>query len=111
MPPFGMSGHHTSLCTVLLRSSLPKPVHNDRARSLWCCSAELAAKGLALSHALFVKLYLSDMSHFAAANAAYCRHFPAVSPAARACVQVGLPEDRPVMLDVLLPASQAGDQM
>lgn len=37
----------------------------------------------------FVHLYLADMSHFAAANAAYCRHLPQVNPPSRACVQVG----------------------
>lgn len=70
--------------------------------------ADYTDTGLALSDALFVKLYLADMSHFAAANAAYCRHFPTVSPSARACVQVSLPSDTPIMLDVLLPATAQG---
>ena len=58
---------------------------------------------------LFVHLYLADMSHFAAANGAYRRHFPAVSPAARACVEVPLPPACPVMLEVLLPSTVEGD--
>ena len=48
------------------------------------------------------------MSHFAAANGAYRRHFPAVSPAARACVEVPLPPGCPVMLEVLLPSTAEG---
>lgn len=38
----------------------------------------------------FVHLYLADMSHFAAANAAYCRHLPQINPPSRACVQVSV---------------------
>ena len=57
---------------------------------------------------LFVHLYLADMSHFAAANGAYRRHLPAVSPAARACVEVPLPPGCPVMLEVLLPSTVEG---
>ena len=74
-----------------------------------CCNAaELAAMGLTLHIALFVHLYLADMSHFAAANAAYCHHFPTVSPSARACVEVMLPPGCPVMIEVLLPATKQG---
>jgi len=68
----------------------------------------VAAVGVNLDIALFVHLYLSDMSHFAAANAAYCCHFPAVSPSARACVEMQLPSYCPVMLEVLLPATING---
>ncbi len=49
------------------------------------------------------------MSHFAAANGAYRSHFPAVSPAARACVEVSLPPGCPVMLEVLLPSTVEGN--
>jgi hypothetical protein len=35
-----------------------------------------------------VHLYLADMAHFGAANAAYCRHLPQLNPPSRACVQV-----------------------
>jgi len=69
----------------------------------------LAALSLKLDVVLFVHLYLADMSHFAAANGAYRRHFPAVSPAARACVEVHLPPGCPVMLEVLLPSTVEGE--
>lgn len=71
--------------------------------------AELAALGLCLDIALFVHLYLADMAHFAAANTAYCRHLPAVSPSARACVQAQLLPGCPIMIEVLLPSSVQGD--
>ena len=74
-----------------------------------CCNAELAAVDVHLCTALFVHLYLADMTQFLAANAAYRRHFPAVSPSARACVEAALPPGCPVMLEVLLPASTKGD--
>ena len=74
-----------------------------------CDAAELAALSLKLDVVLFVHLYLADMSHFAAANGAYRRHFPAVSPAARACVEVHLPPGCSVMLEVLLPSTVAGN--
>ncbi len=47
-------------------------------------------------------LYIADMAYFGAANAAYARHFPAVDPPARACVQAQLPRGCPVAVDVLL---------
>ena len=64
--------------------------------------------GLSLNIALFVHLYLADMTHFAGANSAYCRQFPAVSPSARACVQAQLPPGCPVLVEVLLPSSVQG---
>ena len=70
--------------------------------------AEVAALGLCLDIALFVHLYLADMTHFVAANAAYCRHLPAVSPSARACVQAQLLPGCPIMIEVLLPSSVQG---
>ena len=69
---------------------------------------ELAAARLGLDIALFVHLYLADMTHFGAANTTYCRYLPAVSPSARACVQAQLPPSCPVMLEVLLPSSVQG---
>ena len=76
-----------------------------------CSAAELAGVDLTLHVALFVHLCLAEMSHFAAANAAYCRHFPAVSPSARACVEVPLPPGCPLMLEVLLPTTVAGEHI
>lgn len=67
------------------------------------------ALGLSLDIALFVHLYLADMTHFAGANSAYSRHLPAVSPAARACVQAQLPPGCPVLIEVLSPSSVQGD--
>ena len=54
-----------------------------------------------LSSAVFVHLYLRSMAHFPAANAAFARHFPSVSPPARACVEAALPQGCPVAVDVL----------
>ncbi|RYG55216.1 hypothetical protein EON66_05830, partial [archaeon] len=39
-----------------------------------------------LADAVFVSLYLADMSHFGAVNEAYCQYFGA-QPPSRACVQ------------------------
>ena len=63
--------------------------------------AGLEQHSLSLADAVFVHLYLADMGSFAAANRAYSRHFPAVSPAARACIQTPLPQGMPVAVDVL----------
>ena len=57
---------------------------------------------MSLATAVFVHLYLADICAFAAANSAYTRHFPAVSPAARACIQVPLPIGVIIALDVFL---------
>ena len=59
--------------------------------------------GLCLGDALLVQLYLVDMIHFVAANAAYTRHFGGTSPPARACVQAALPAGMAASVDVLLP--------
>jgi len=64
-------------------------------------AAGLGQQGVSLADAVFVQLYLADMGSFAAANRAYSRHFPAVSPAARACIQTPLPEGVPLAVDVL----------
>lgn len=55
-------------------------------------SERLRTEGLPWSAVLLVHLALSDLSHFTAANAAYCRVVPQVTPPARLCVQ--LPETR-----------------
>ena len=64
-------------------------------------SAGLQTHSMDLSNAVFVHLYLRSMSHFPAANAAFARHFPAVNPPARACVEALLPPGCPVAVDVL----------
>jgi len=61
-------------------------------------AAGLEQQGVSLADAVFVHLYLADMGSFAAANRAYSRHFPAVNPAARACIQTPLPEGVPLLL-------------
>ena len=66
-------------------------------------AAELAQRSLSLGQGLLVHLYLADMGHFSAANAAYARHFGSSSPPARACVQALLPAGTTVAVDVLLP--------
>lgn len=49
---------------------------------------ELAARGVDLSAAVLVHLYIPDMSHFGRVNAAYLQLFPARDPPSRACIQV-----------------------
>ena len=66
-------------------------------------AAELAQRSLSLGQGLLVQLYLADMGHFSAANAAYARHFGSSSPPARACVQAPLPAGTIVAVDVLVP--------
>lgn len=58
--------------------------------ALSAVTSQLAALAGATSWQLscFVHLYLADMSHFGAANSAYCRHLPQTNPPSRACVQV-----------------------
>ena len=51
---------------------------------------------------MLTQLYLADMAHFAAVNAGYRRHFPMVKPAARACVQLPLPQHCPLVVHVLV---------
>ena len=66
-------------------------------------AAELAQRSLSLGQGLLVQLFLADMGHFSAANAAYARQFGSSSPPARACVQAPLPAGTIVAVDVLLP--------
>ena len=78
-----------------------------RLTALMCAGAALQPLGLQLGDALFVHLYLADMACFSAANAAYARHFPAVNPPARACVQALLQPGCQVAVDVLLAHGEA----
>lgn len=50
-----------------------------------------------------MQLFLQRMEHFAAVNAVYSEHLPAVSPAARACMQLPLPDCTALMLSVVAP--------
>ncbi|KAK9827348.1 hypothetical protein WJX81_008556 [Elliptochloris bilobata] len=75
--------------------------------ALRAIQAELAPLSMRLGNGLLVQLYLADLSHFAAANAAYACHFGSGSPPARACVQVPLPAGTAVAVDVLLPPASA----
>jgi len=62
--------------------------------------AALAAADLAPSHLLYVRLYVSDMAHYGAVNAAYAEVMKE-APAARACVQLPLVGGAHVALEVL----------
>lgn len=64
--------------------------------------AALEPYGLGLADALFVHLYLARMEDFSATNKAYGRHFPAVNPPARACVETQLPLGVDLMVDVIV---------
>lgn len=72
--------------------------------ALHALSKEMKASGVGWPDSLMVHLYLKDMSHFAAVNAAYIRVVPATAPPARACVEACLPEGVLVSVDVLARA-------
>ncbi|KAG2444776.1 hypothetical protein HXX76_001519 [Chlamydomonas incerta] len=92
---------------VRTRSALPSDVTEcDTVAALnallVAAQQELAALHMDLHHCLFVHLFLANMGHFQAANGVYCKHFPGRDPPSRACVQICLPHDCPVMIDFLL---------
>ena len=62
----------------------------------------LRENGRDWSDVALVQLFVRDMSHFAAVNEAYLRVVPSTQPPARACVQLPLPGDTPVAMDVLV---------
>lgn len=65
--------------------------------------AVLRDHGVDLDSAVFVTMYLKDMNDFPIANEVYSAHLPPIDPASRACVQIALPEDVCVALDILAP--------
>ena len=68
---------------------------------LHAVEARLGALGLDWSAVDAVRLYVEDMSHFAAVNAAYVRVVPTHSPPARACVELRLPAGVPAAVEVI----------
>jgi diphthine-ammonia ligase len=65
----------------------------------------LRAQGATPQDVMFVHLYLSEMSHFAAINAHYQQFFGTLLPPSRSCVAVGpgvLPGGRRVLLDCMI---------
>ena len=68
---------------------------------LHAVEARLGALGLDWSAVDAVQLYVEDMSHFAAVNAAYVRVVPTHSPPARACVELRLPAGAPAAVEVI----------
>ena len=61
----------------------------------------LRRRGLRLEHVLYVRLYVSDMTRYAALNAAYSAAFAGVAPAARAAVQLPLAAGRAFCLEAV----------
>ncbi|GIL63455.1 hypothetical protein Vafri_17493, partial [Volvox africanus] len=114
---------HVSMCSgpdyvqllcraVRPRSALPSDLTEcDTTAALHALLAtaeqELASQSMDLHHCLFVHLFLANMGHFQAANGVYCKHFPCRDPPSRACVQVCLPHDCPVMCEFLLARGAA----
>ena len=74
---------------------------------LHAVEARLGALGLDWSEVDAVQLYVDDMSHFAAVNAAYVRVVPTHSPPARACVELRLPAGVPAAVEAIA-ATRAG---
>jgi diphthine-ammonia ligase len=72
-------------------------------------AAAMRADGLAWHDALHVSLYLRDMSHFGACNAAYISVVPIAAPPARACVAAPLAHSARCAVDVAVrsPAAAA----
>lgn len=102
---------HLQCCPAAATAAVSAPATEADTSSavhaaLSAVTSAASRHGLTLDNALFVHLYLGNMAHFAAANAAYCAHLPASRPPSRACVQAPLPAGRPVLLDVLLAAPQ-----
>lgn len=48
-----------------------------------------------------ISMFVSDMLQYAKLNEIYCKRLPSVNPATRACVQVPLPTNCPVILQAL----------
>ncbi len=63
--------------------------------------AGLEARGASLAEAVLAFVGLQDMAHFADMNRVYSLHFPAVNPAARACIQLPLSASTGFVLEVL----------
>ncbi|XP_045107874.1 diphthine--ammonia ligase-like [Portunus trituberculatus] len=59
----------------------------------------LAGEDMAVRHVVSVKMYVQDMSDYAQLNNQYIRHF-SVNPPVRVCVEVPLPSQVRVQLDV-----------
>ncbi|KAM9294453.1 diphthine--ammonia ligase [Gastrophryne carolinensis] len=72
--------------------------------------AQVEKKGLQMSNAVLVHLYVQSMDDFAAINAEYGKLFQ-VAPPARVCVQCCLPPDTLFKMDVLfwLPVARRDD--
>ena len=92
-----LAGADSTECIDQPSQKLPQPEIQAELHA----SAGLQAHSMDLGNAVFVHLYLRSMAHFPAANAAFARHFPAVNPPARACVEALLPPGCPVAIDVL----------
>eukprot|EP01133_Synstelium_polycarpum_P010873 gene10873-12669_t len=60
----------------------------------------LTLNNMSVDNLLFVNLYLYDMADFGIINQAYFKHFK-TSPAARACVQVKMPANTRVIVDLV----------
>ena len=92
--------------------TLPVGSKEEAARSteasLHFAELSLRENGLDWGDVALVQLYVRDMSHFSAVNEAYTRVVPSTQPPARACVQLPLPEDTPVALDVLVGVGSTG---
>jgi diphthine-ammonia ligase len=79
-------------------------------RCLWAIERELAESGLGWTDALFMSLYVADMTEFSLINAAYSRVLPATSPPARCCVQVPLPYGVRVCVAALVRAPRCSEE-
>ena len=70
--------------------------------ALQAIATELSNLNLTWHDALFVHLYVPEMAHFAAANAAYSKFFPSINPPSRATVQLAANPEISLIAEVLL---------
>jgi 2-iminobutanoate/2-iminopropanoate deaminase len=75
-------------------------VAQQTERVLENLKAILTHAGLTLSHVVKTTVFLKDMNDFAAMNEVYAKYFPVAAPA-RSTVQVGLPKDALVEIELV----------
>lgn len=77
----------------------------QKSHCFWFCfffiSDVLDEHKQSLTDVCSISMFISDMSQYAALNAIYCERLNHVNPPTRACVQVPLPTNCPVILQAL----------
>ncbi|KAG7669670.1 hypothetical protein Ndes2437B_g05856 [Nannochloris sp. 'desiccata'] len=82
------SACHSITAEILEPPSSAIPITTTLQNALQAISNALCTQNLTWHDALFIHLYVPDLSQFGAANAVYSTFLPAINPPARACVQL-----------------------